>query len=180
MTVRWFVARTHVRKEKIARDSLAEHGFTAYLPVETRLTRHAHKRTRIERPLFVSYIFLELEIDDHGAVADMHKLRDVEGVAGLIGISGRASPIPSAFISTVKEAEEAGAFDFTPRGVPNYAAGQKVKIIKGPFRGLTAEIAAATRDGRASIIMQAVYGRGTVKPVKIKVEHIELVEMAVA
>lgn len=66
----------------------------------------------------------------------------------------------------------------TPRGVPNYAAGQKVKITKGPFKGLTAEIAAATRDGRASIIMQAVYGRGTVKPVKIKVEHIELLDVA--
>jgi transcription antitermination factor NusG len=174
MTPRWFVARTHVRKEKIARDSLVEHGFTAYMPVETRLTRHAHKRSRVERPLFVSYIFLTLEIDDDGAIVDMHKLRDVEGIAALIGISGRAYPIADAFISTVKEAEDAGAFDFTPRGVPNYKAGQKVKIIKGPFKGLTAEIAAATRDGRASIIMQAVYGRGTVKPVKINVENLEL------
>lgn len=114
------------------------------------------------------------------AIVDMHKLRDVEGIASLIGISGRAYPIADGFISTVKEAEEAGAFDFTPRGVPNYTAGQKVKITKGPFKGLTATIAKATRDGRASLIMQAVYGRGSVKPVKINVEHIEPADLYAA
>lgn len=178
MTTRWFVARTHVRKEKIARDSLTEHGFTAYMPVETRLTRHAHKRTRVERPLFVSYVFLQLEVDANGTVANMHKLRDVEGVAALISVTGRPAPIPTSFVTGIRAAEEAGEYDFTPRAPPTYAVGQSVMIVKGPFKGLTAEIAAATRDGRASIIMQAIYGRGSVKPVKIKVEHIELAAAA--
>lgn len=174
MTSAWYVVQTASRAEKRVRDALREERFEVYLPLETRLSRHSRPRVRVESALLPGYLFVQLQHDSENAPKRLYTLRGVGGVLGLVGVKGKPIPVPVMWLASLRDSENAGLFDFTPRGRPNFEAKQRVTITSGPFRGLGAEVLRMDKPGRVQILMDAL-GGGTSRPCTISIDHLELV-----
>jgi transcriptional antiterminator RfaH len=172
----WYVVETRPNVEVTVAGHLAEKDFTAYLPLETRLRRVRHRRVRVAAPVIPRFVFVELHhCEKTGAPLDLDLIRELDGVVGLVGIAGAPRPIPTWWLEVIMAGESAGAFDFCPRGRPNYEAGNKVRITEGPLAALIGEFICTTKDGRIKILMEAL-SSAPPKRVKIRPDQVEPLE----
>lgn len=157
---------------------LKDKGVGSYCPVETHLTRHsqARRRKRYSVPLLPGYLFVELPVDHAGAIAGgMPEMRLALGAAfvGLVAVAGAPKSISVRWIDALKAAEDKGAFDYLPRGRPNYAKGDEVRIVTGAMAGRIAQIV-ANKSGRLKLLLEPIDTRGqpiaNAQPLRVKVE----------
>lgn len=165
------------KEEPRALAQLEDAGLEAYCPVETHLSRHSRKqaRKRYSVPLLPGYVFVRLPVTDHGLPKlDRDALRDASPmVKGLVVVAGKVRSISDRWIDALKAAEDKGAFDYQPRGRPNYAKGDEVRIVTGAMAGRIAEVV-ANKNGRLKLILEPIDTHGrpidTAQPLRVKVE----------
>lgn len=178
----WFVAETAVKAEPRIITKLQELRIEAYQPVETHIRRLGRRRIKVETPLLPRYLFVRLPVLWDKAIGKMHLLRDVHGLIGLVAVAGSPRPIADRWIEALRQAEEAGAFDYRPRGRPNYEAGKKVRVLTGSMADRIAEIVCATKGGRLKILLEPLDARGApidnAHPLRVKIapSDVELLE----
>ncbi|PHY20917.1 transcription termination/antitermination protein NusG [Caulobacter sp. BP25] len=173
----WYVAQVAAKMEMQAVELLDGQGVPAYCPVETHLSRHsqARRRKRYMIPLLPRYLFVRLPVEGDGAVGGMDAVRKALGSAflGLVAVAGNPRPVADRWIEALSLAERAGAFDYQPRGRPNYAKGEQVRIMTGAMAGRIAEIV-ANKNGRLKLVLEPLDARGQVidnaRPLRVKVE----------
>ena len=168
----WFVVRTNPRCEDRAVASLAESGFMTYKPGGRKEIIHHRTKKVIERrfPLMVGYIFLAMPSRDR----HWHYVRSCDGVKAVLGVNGTPIEVPCSDVDTIYDSEFRGEFDMSKplkHYGHGYRAGQRVKVLAGPFTGFAADITNAR--GRQTLkIMVEIFGRMT--PADIPVENVEL------
>lgn len=177
----WYVAQAVTKAETQAVELLDVHGIEAYCPVETHIRRHSNirRRTRYEIPLLPGYVFIRLRVavDEAGSAHphadDLDLVRKVPVVGGLVAVGGKARAIADRWIEALRAAEEAGAFDYQPRGRPNYAAGDQVRIMTGAMAGRIAEFQ-RYKGARLKLLLEPIDARGEVienaERLRLKVE----------
>lgn len=173
--LRWYAVQTNPCCERKAEAGLREHGFTVFLPVETKWKRsRAKQRERVNTPLFTGYLFVGL-----CPWQSLYHVRQIDGVRGLVtngdgepvefGMrplinpkTGRmilgedGKPIKGHLVYDLQARQAAGEFDHTPAVKCTYRPGDKAKVtLEGPYRDLIGEVITATDAGRVELMLNA-------------------------
>jgi transcription antitermination factor NusG len=123
----WYVLRTRSRHEKVVHDQLVERRIEAFLPLYERWSRWKDRRKKIAFPLFPGYCFARFPLTER------FRILNIVGVAQLLGIRGRAEPVPNAEIEAIQRLT-ATTLQYDPH--PFLAEGMEVEVIRGPLTGL--------------------------------------------
>lgn len=173
MALRWYAAQTNPLCEAKAAKGLKEHGFTVFLPVETKWKRSTRtkKRDRVDHPLFTGYLFVGLCPGQ-----SLYHVRQIDGVRGLVSCGmGVPAEINARFVYDLQARQMAGEFDHTPAVKCTYRPGDKAKVtLDGPYRDLIGEVLTATDAGRVELMLNAALNWKTV----IDSDHLEEVPLA--
>ena len=182
----WYAAQTNPRCEAKAVAGLKEHGFSTFLPVETKWKRSRSKaRERVNTPLFTGYLFVGLCPGQ-----SLYHVRQIDGVRGLV-LCGQGVPaeINARFVYDLQARQAAGEFNLTrgdrdaptkrPKTTKGEAAskwtelpdGEMVRVISGPFDGLIGQMVAADDQGRVALMLEAAFA-GRVVIDDDQVEHL--------
>lgn len=149
----WYAAQTNPRCEAKAVAGLKEHGFSTFLPVETKWKRSRSKaRERVNTPLFTGYLFVGLCPGQ-----SLYHVRQIDGVRGLV-LCGQGVPaeINARFVYDLQARQAAGEFDHTPARRSQFGKGDKARVtLDGPFKGLIGEVVKATDEGRVQLMLCA-------------------------
>src|SRR5215475_1598651 len=92
----WYVIQTRSRHEKLVRDQLAAKSITHLLPLWRKRSIWKDRVKYVEVPLFSGYLFGYFALQDRIAVLE------TVGVARLVGINGKAVPVPDEQITAVR------------------------------------------------------------------------------
>ena len=123
---RWYALHTRSRHEKVARDQLTAKGITNLLPIWRKRSVWKDRVKMIEEPLFRGYMF--------GYFALQEKLDVLQsvGIVNIVGVNGKAIPVPEEQIQAVKTmVEQRMAYD--PH--PFLKEGMRVRVKHGVLAG---------------------------------------------
>lgn len=153
----WYVLTVRPQSERQVERGLGEAGIACYLPRQTRLARRKGRATGacIKSPLLPGYVFVQIDTD-----RQIRPVMEIDGsIDFLHGASASPVAISAAFIAELRQAEDDGAFDSSPRRA-EWRKAQKVKIEAGPFQGFFATIAELRPNDRAILIGKFFAGVG--------------------
>jgi len=128
---RWYACYTHPRHEKQVDSLFRRRGIESLLLLVPRVRQWHDRKKVVLFPLFPSYVFARFALDSLGAVLG------TPGVATVVRINGCPAPITDEEIENVTRfaavLEKTG---LDPQR-QTFEAGQPVRIVSGPFVGIT-------------------------------------------
>ncbi len=140
----WYAAYTRPRYEKKAEKFMLDRGVTCYLPMIRTLRQWSDRKKWIDLPLFSSYIFV------YSKPSELHRLLTVPGLIKFISFEGKPVEIPKEQIENIKWILSTEVVSQPlPEKIP---PGAIVEIVKGPLRGLRAEL--VKYNNRMKIILR--------------------------
>ena len=156
-TGRWYVVHSAPNSECKAAFHLKAQGFTAFLPQIEKTIRHARQLRAIRAALFPRYLFVRLNLDRDRWLS----VRSTIGVSRLFTHSdGRPAPVPYGVVETLLEQTDGGLV----RLDTGLKAGQRVRLLTGPFSDLVGTIARFDDAGRLRVLLELM---GTEVPVSV-------------
>ncbi|MBI4542181.1 MAG: UpxY family transcription antiterminator [Gemmatimonadetes bacterium] len=162
---RWYACRTKARQEKTAARSLAGRGLETYLPLYDRLRQWADRKKTVLWPLFTGYVFARFTL------RDQHAVLSAPGVATIVRVDGRPTPIPDSDIENVRRfAAALSATRVDPVQVRYPRRGERVTVASGPFAGVEGVV--VRRGGRQRVII-SVRGLRQSFAVTVQVRELE-------
>lgn len=128
METDWYVLQTNRNKERLAQLALGQRGLASYLPRIVQWPAPAVGSS--VAPLFPGYLFVQLHPNDCARVTW------TPGVRAFVNFGGGPAHLEAGAIEFLRGREGAdGLIQCGP-----LPANQEVRIVNGPFRGLTAVI----------------------------------------
>lgn len=129
----WMVVKTNPRAEKKVDERLVNAGFTTFLPLVTTLKIWSDRKKKVEHPLIPSTLFIctfpELLKDVYS----------VNGVHSILKFLGEPAIVQEYEIENLRILlNQKDESDIKP--VDQYQKGEMVKVLRGPFQGLIANI----------------------------------------
>lgn len=124
----WYAVYTRSRHEKVVAEELWQRGVEVFLPLRSVISKWKDRRKEVQFPLFPGYIFVNVEMQQQRL--DILK---AQSVVRIIGQHGEPEPVPDDQIVAVKTL----VFSRLPYDpYPEMVVGDRVRIIRGPLRGL--------------------------------------------
>ena len=151
----WYVLHVKPRAEKKLNDFLAAMGVFHYLPLVRKETKVQRRKVVRHLPVFPGYVFTRLHPDE--------RIRAL-GTRNVV----RTIPVaePRRMIHQLRQVEHACRLPADLRVVENFAAGECVRVVSGPLRGLEGQV--RRLGGATSIVLTVdILGRAleaTVSP----------------
>ena len=141
----WYVIETQRHREAIARAMLGARGIASYLPCIAQWPRPAVGAAIA--PMFPGYLFVQTELE-----AEAHRVMRTNGVKAFVAFGDVPVPIGAAAVEYLRSREGPDGLIRCGADAPDGAA---VRIVDGPFRGLTAVVTARlpARD-RVRVLME--------------------------
>lgn len=150
----WFLAQLKPNGFLTAQRNLQRQGFTTFMPMREKTVRHARKRSEVLRPLFPGYIFVNFDVD----LTQWRVINSTFGVLRLVTARpDKPQMAPEALMAALLA--RCGEQDVV---LPPVAlnAGDKVRVVDGPFRNIVAEVESMTAQNRVGLLLK-VMGRAT-------------------
>ena len=126
----WHALWTRSHCEQRVHDALEAKGFEVFVPCVDVWARRAEQRRLARAPLFPGYLFLRCAMDKTSYI-------DISKTNGLVAILGerwdRLAVVPEPDIAAIQQALRAN-LPVLPH--PFLAAGQRVRIARGPLTGI--------------------------------------------
>jgi transcriptional antiterminator RfaH len=144
----WYAVQTKPRQEAIAELHLQRQHFETYLPQILLRKRKREKWTKIVEPLFPRYLFIRIDPSEH----NLAPVRSTRGVTGLVRFGDRVTPVPDSAIDYLRQTENPETRRHHAEDWP-HRSGDAVRVLEGPFKGLTGVFQAATADDRALLLI---------------------------
>jgi transcription antitermination factor NusG len=124
---RWYAVYTSANHEKKIAEQFAQRSIEHFLPLYQTVRRWKDRRMRLDLPLFPGYIFV------HHPLRDRLRILQLPGVVRFVGFNGQPAVLEAREILPFRDGlKSAGKTE--PHPYP--AAGQRVRILRGPFEGL--------------------------------------------
>jgi transcription antitermination factor NusG len=116
------------------------------------------RRLDVVEPVFQGYVFAWLS-RAWGLITDLAEDRR-NGVAGIITMNGKPSPVPSMVIEGLRASERDGAIDLSPPANLNvkFEMGEPVLVKDGPLAGFKGVYDGVDSKGREWVIVD-MFGR---------------------
>lgn len=149
---RWFVVQIQPSREPVAILNLERQGFEVFAPrvLRTRLSR-TRKRTERLEPLFPGYLFVRLDLDR----AQWRSVNGTYGVSRLVTFGERPATLTIGFVEALADrANEQAVVAFAE----NLRAGDRVRVISGPFDDLIGTLESERGPERVVVMMQLLSG----------------------
>lgn len=145
----WLVVHSKPREEDKAARNLRDQGFETFAPRIRERKRGASGWRMVTGPLFPRYIFINVALGEQST----GPIRNTPGVCSLVRFGQQLAPVPDAVVSYLQaqQSPELGA-----RQVEAWPQqpGDRVRILEGPFAGLTAVFESARGDERAALLLE--------------------------
>ncbi len=142
---RWYVIQSNPRKETFVRGRIEDLGCEVFLPLMAE--RKPGRRRATLGPLFSAYLFARL------SATDLPRIRWTQGVRRILGNSQRPLPVEDAVVDVIRSrADRTGKV----RLGLGLRRGDRVKILDGPFAGLTGmlELPAMSPGQRVNVLLE--------------------------
>lgn len=158
----WYAISTYAGYEDKVADSirqrvnsidLADKIFDAIVPKEKQIEIKNGKRKIVDRKIFQGYVLVEMKLSDE----TWYIIRNTPGVTGFVGTGTQPTPVSEKEI--VKIRKRMGVED--PKYSVNYAIGEVVNIIDGPFKGFDGSISDIDSAKGKLKVMVSMFGRET-------------------
>ncbi len=151
----WFVAQLKPNGFATAKANLQRQGYEAFMPMQTRTVRHARKESRVRRPLFPGYIFISFD-------PLRTQWRAINNTFGVVALVVAHANTPQRVPQELMRALMAGC---DPKGnilpQPIFHAGDKVRVVSGPFQNALGEVAQTSEGERVRLLFDLM-GRAVV------------------
>jgi transcriptional antiterminator RfaH len=139
--VAWFVAHTRPRREKKLKEYCERQAIAVTLPCYQAVHKYRGKTATFHKPLFPSYVFLQLPPEQVQTVAQN------DHVARLLSVSDQELFVRQ--LGDILVALDSGLEVFL---APQINAGSRVKIKAGPLRGMEALV--EERHGLTTVLLR--------------------------
>lgn len=149
---RWYACYTRGRAEKKVGALLPRLGIETYLPLVPRERSWADRMKQVDWPLFPSYVFARFPLESVSTV-----LR-TPGISTIVRLGGEYVPIEDSEIDNIRRFADALA----RRGwdavepVTYIGAGDRVRVIDGPFSGVEGIVVRRRRRDRLVVGLGAI------------------------
>ena len=124
----WYAGYTAARHEKRVAEHFQQRGVEHFLPLYETIHRWNNGRHRVQLPLFPSYIFVRI------ALQDKLRVLEVPGFVRLVGFNSVPCALPEGDIEKMKDAFSRGAL---AEPYPYLSVGTRVEVRNGPLQGMT-------------------------------------------
>lgn len=172
----WYVVNTYSGHENRVKENLERRvesmGIQDYLfrvlVAEEKVIEFnkAGKKVEKSRNIFPGYLFVEMIMTDEA----WYIVRNTPGVTGFIGSSGGgAKPFPVSPEEIESILRRIGMSD--KKLIVDFAKGDRVKILSGPFSGLEGVVDSMNDDAQTAMVLTILFGRET--PTEISYTDIE-------
>lgn len=140
---RWYAVRTTARWEALATAELSRRGIETYLPLCHVKRRWSDRVKVVDQPLFSGYLFGRFKM------AERIRVLDTPGVRQIVGIGNTPAPIPQSEIDNLRTLVDANPL-LVPW--PYLAAGQRVRIDRGPLAGVEGYVVRAEQSALRIVV----------------------------
>lgn len=178
MEKRWYVVNTYSGHENRVKDNLEKRvesmGIQDYLfriivAEEPEIEIKNGKQIEKMKNMFPGYVFVEMRMTDDA----WYVVRNTPGVTGFIGSSGGgAKPFPVSPDEMESILRRMGQSD--KKVVVDFAVGDTVKILTGPFIGMEGRISAMNDQTQVASVLTTLFGRET--PTDINYNDLQKIE----
>ena len=170
----WLCLQVRPRTESAVEDMLAVENVHALVPrYKGPEMRRRHRNTEAPMlPVMPGYVLVRC-VPKPQAVHGLLTFDRRKRVVGIVGDPERPFHVPFAFIDRFLRKVQAGAYDFRPIAPVEYAAGERINIVDGPFTGLPGKVLSVNRE-KCRIEIEVRIFSGLV-PVEMDVAQIEKV-----
>lgn len=153
----------HNLEQRIETMNMKTKIFDVVVPTEEEIEVKDGKRRTVERRVFPGYILVQMLMDEDS----WYVVRNTPGVTGFVGMGNDPTPLRPEEVSSIVKRMEAEA----PRIKVTYKAGQKVRIIDGPFNDFIGTVADIDMERAKVRVMVSFFGRET--PVELDFLQVE-------
>ncbi len=173
---KWYVVNAHSGMEYKAKLSLEERVKSlkkedliseVIVPEETvvELVRGQKKTTK--RKFFPGYILVKMKLTDES----WHIIKNTAKITGFVGDKRNPAPVPESEIQRMTNRISEGAS--RPKSKVNFAEGEKVRVVDGPFNNFNGVIEDVNADKGKLRVLVSIFGRST--PVELDFVQVEKV-----
>jgi transcriptional antiterminator NusG len=173
----WYVVHSYAGYENRVKANLEsrtqslnmeDYIFQIEVPVHQVTELKGGKRQQVAEKVLPGYILVRMDLTDQSWAA----VRNTPGVTGFVGLSSRPSPLSLDEVAAllapepetpVKEAE-------AKRVVVEYAPGDSVTVMDGPFATLPATVNEINPDTQKLKVLVSIFGRET--PVELSFDQV--------
>ncbi len=143
----WYIIQYKPNSHKIASINLNRQGFETFLPYYETTKRINSKFINYLKPLFPGYLFVLFDVNKNNWL----KIKSTIGVRKIISIGNNPVKVPSEIVNGLKiKCDKFDKFN----AAKNLAAGDHVKIIKGPLSGFFGKIQKIEDKERSMILIK--------------------------
>lgn len=162
-------------KKLIEEDSeLAESVFDVKIPLEEVVEIRNGKKRTVNRKFLPGYMLVEMDLSDLTWKSVVSKIRRINGVMGFLGTTVRGqkpNAIPAEEARTVLQKTGDIKADKSVRLKQDFAEGEQVKIIAGPFDTFSGKIMEVNQEKGRLRVSVGIFGRST--PVEVDFTQVE-------
>lgn len=154
-------------KERIVNHSMTEYFAEILVPEESVVTNVSGKKRTMKKKYFPGYVLIKMIMNEK----TWHLVKDTDKITGFVG-GTKDKPVPiSEEEATAMTASLAEGFKRT-RSVANFAEGDSVKVIEGPFASFVGVVENISDKGKVKVQV-SIFGRPT--PVELEFSQVEKV-----
>ena len=155
----------HNLEQRIETMGMKDSIFDVVIPTQEEIEVRDGKRRSIERHVFPGYVLVNMKMSEES----WYVVRNTPGVTGFVGMGNEPSPLPPQEVAQILKRMEADA----PTIKVTYKAGERVRIVDGPFNDFHGTVDEIDMDRSKVRIMVNFFGRST--PVELDFLQVEKV-----
>lgn len=159
----WYVLHTKSRAEKVVFDLLSKKTIDTFLPTTRVRSKRKDRRVMLDLPLFPGYVFVKTDLEANHYLS----ILKTPGAVKLIGSKAGPIPVDDTIIKSIQIMVQSGESILT--GL-QFQKGDPVKVIRGPFIGVTGTFSTYHGVGRVIVFIDLL---GQSASVEVDEEDIE-------
>ena len=153
----------HNLEQRIETMGMKDKIFDIVVPTEEEIEVREGKRRTVERRVFPGYILVNMVMTEES----WYVVRNTPGVTGFVGMGNTPTPLRPEEVSQIIKRMEAEA----PRIKVTFKAGERVRIVDGPFNDFRGTVAEIDMERAKVRVMVNFFGRET--PVELDFLQVE-------
>ena len=173
----WYVVHSYAGYENRVKANLEsrtqslnmeDYIFQIEVPVHQVIEIKGGKRQQVSEKVLPGYILVRMDLTDESWAV----VRNTPGVTGFVGLSSRPSPLSLGEVASLlaPEPEEAAAKAEVTRTAVEFAVGESVTVMDGPFATLPATVNEINPDTQKLKVLVSIFGRET--PVELSFDQV--------
>jgi transcriptional antiterminator NusG len=173
----WYVVHSYAGYENRVKANLEsrtqslnmeDYIFQIEVPVHQVIEIKGGKRQQVSEKVLPGYILVRMDLTDESWAV----VRNTPGVTGFVGLSSRPSPLSLGEVAALlaPEPEEAAAKTEVTRAAVEFAVGESVTVMDGPFATLPATVNEINSDTQKLKVLVSIFGRET--PVELSFDQV--------